>query len=163
MGEKHVRKALDYKCQVMGIDKQVIHWKSLSLLSLNIPACLFQPLNAPKEKKIKRGEVSVDVGLSLEQRLCGSAQPAPGLEYVREYWNPREMTAHPMYTCTLEGCKSAWGTSDDMFHHVTKDKHQKNFFKKLYPGDQRVTQLSKDKVLTEVGGLLSLCQLPLYK
>ena len=43
-----------------------------------------------------------------------------------------------------------------MFHHVTKDKHQKNFFKKLYPGDQRVAQLSKDKVLTEVGGLLSL-------
>ena len=123
---------------------------------------MFQPLNAPKEKKIKRGEVSVDVRLSLEQRLCGSAQPAPGLEYVREYWNPREMTAHPMYTCTLEGCKSAWGTSDDMFHHVTKDKHQKNFFKKLYPGDQRVAQLSKDKVLTEVGGLLSLCP-PLYK
>ena len=118
---------------------------------------MFQPLNVSREKKIKREEVSVDVSLSLEQRLCGSAQPAPGLEYVREYWNPREMTAHPMYTCTLEGCKSAWGTSDDMFHHVTKDKHQKNFFKKLYPGDQRVAQLSKDKVLTEVGGLLSLC------
>ena len=99
----------------------------------------------------------MDVRLSLQQRLCGSAQPAPGLEYVREYWNPRKMTAHPMYTCTLEGCKSAWGTSDDMFHHVTKDKHQKNFFKKLYPGDQRVAQLSKDKVLVEVGGLLSLC------
>lgn len=101
----------------------------------------------------------MDLKLSLEQRLRRSAQPAPGLEYVREYWNPREMTAHPIYTCTLEGCKSAWGTSDDMFHHVTKDKHQKNFFKKLYPGDQRVAQLSKDRVLTEVGGLLSYSHL----
>ena len=23
-----------------------------------------------------------------------------------------------MYTCKLEGCKSAWGNSDDMFNHI---------------------------------------------
>ena len=40
MGEKHVRKALDYKCQVMGIDKQVIHWKNLVFyLKTYLPAC----------------------------------------------------------------------------------------------------------------------------
>ena len=55
-----------------------------------------------------------------------------------------------MYTCSLEGCKSSWGTSDDMFHHVIKEKHQKNFLKKMSPGDSRVAQLSKDQVLAEV-------------
>ena len=33
MGEKHVRKAIDYKCQVMGIDKQVTNRESFSLSS----------------------------------------------------------------------------------------------------------------------------------
>ena len=58
-----------------------------------------------------------------------------------------------MYTCSLEGCKSSWGTSDDMFHHVIRDKHQKNFLKKMSPGDARVAQLAKDKVLIEAGFL----------
>merc|ERR1719186_569682 len=26
---------------------------------------------------------------------------------------PMKWSDHPMYTCRLEGCKSAWGTSDD--------------------------------------------------
>ena len=81
-------------------------------------------------------------------RECG--EPALGLEYVREFRNPRDKRAHPMYTCSLEGCKSSWGTSDDMFHHVIKEKHQKNFLKKMSPGDSRVAQLSKDQVLAEV-------------
>ena len=87
-------------------------------------------------------------------RECG--EPAPGLEYVREYRNPRDQRAHPMYTCTLDGCKSSWGTSDDMFHHVIKEKHQKNFLKKISPEDPRVAQLSKDQVLTEVSVIIFL-------
>ena len=95
----------------------------------------------------------MDIRLSLEHKLRERGEPAPGLEYVREYWNPRDARAHPMYTCSLEGCKSSWGTSDDMFHHVIRDKHQKNFLKKMSPGDARVAQLAKDKVLIEVGFL----------
>ena len=37
-----------------------------------------------------------------------------------------------------------------MFHHVIKEKHQKNYLKKMSPGDSRVAQLSKDQVLAEV-------------
>ena len=87
-------------------------------------------------------------------RECG--EPALGLEYVREYRNPRDQRAHPMYTCSLEGCKSSWGTSDDMFHHVIKEKHQKNYLKKMSPGDSRVAQLSKDQVLAEVSVIMFL-------
>ena len=52
-----------------------------------------------------------------------------------------------MYTCKLEGCKSAWGTSDDIFNHVKNAKHQRNFFKKLYPDDGRILGMPKDQLL----------------
>ena len=56
--------------------------------------------------------------------------PSLGLEYVTEYFNPEDSRAHPMYICSLEGCKSSWGTSDDMFHHVTNTKHLGNVQRK---------------------------------
>ena len=43
-----------------------------------------------------------------------------------------------------------------MFHHVIKEKHQKNFLKKISPEDPRVAQLSKDQVLAEVSAILFL-------
>ena len=43
-----------------------------------------------------------------------------------------------------------------MFHHVIKEKHQKNFLKKISPEDPRVAQLSKDQVLAEVSVILFL-------
>ena len=52
-----------------------------------------------------------------------------------------------MYTCSLEGCKSAWGTSDDMFNHVKNVSHQRNYFKKLHQDDDRIMGLTKDKIL----------------
>ena len=69
-----------------------------------------------------------------------------GLEYITEYTNPRKVSDHPMYTCSLEGCKSAWGTSDDIFNHCIKPKHHKNFFKKLNPDDTRIAGLSSADV-----------------
>ena len=57
-----------------------------------------------------------------------------------------EVSDHPMYTCSLEGCKSAWGTSDDIFNHCIKPKHHKNFFKKLNPDDTRIAGLSSADV-----------------
>lgn len=52
-----------------------------------------------------------------------------------------------MYTCDLEGCKSAWGTSDDIFNHVKNSKHQKNFFRKQHPEDVRIIGMTKDELL----------------
>ena len=56
-----------------------------------------QPQNAPKEKTIKKPVPSKDVGQSLEEKLRECAQPAPGLEYIREYRNPKDQCAHPMH------------------------------------------------------------------
>ena len=89
-----------------------------------------QPMNTPRIKKIKMLPPIVDVGKTLADRLGGSGLPALGLEYVTEYFNPEDSRAHPMYMCSLEGCKSAWGTSDDTFHHVTNTKHLGNLLKK---------------------------------
>ena len=63
--------------------------------------------------------------------------------------NPRHMADHRMYTCSLPGCKSAWGTSDDIFHHVTKPKHHTNFFRRLNPDDARVAGLSGADILAK--------------
>ena len=80
-------------------------------------------------KTIKRVKPSVDVNLTLKERLEESALPAIGLAFVREVLNPDDKSAPRLYTCTLPGCKSTWGTSDDLFNHVIKPKHQKVWFK----------------------------------
>ena len=67
--------------------------------------------------------------MTLKERLEECGEPAIGLEYITEYINPRNKNDHRMYTCKLAGCKSAWGTSDDIYNHVKNHKHQKNFFK----------------------------------
>lgn len=70
-----------------------------------------------------------------------------GLENIIEFINPKNRRDHPMYSCTLPGCKSAWGTSDDIFNHVKNHKHQKNFFRKLHPEDDRILGMTKDELL----------------
>lgn len=126
-GNKHIRKACEKKRQIMGL-----------------PA---DPQNAPRIKKIKKEKPRVDVGLSLKQRLEDCGEPAIGLGFISEFLNPRNSRDPPMYTCKLEGCKSAWGTSDDMFNHVIKAKHQKNFFKMQNPTDSRIAGLSSADIL----------------
>ena len=122
-GNKHIRKACEKKRQLYGAPAQI--------------------QNAPRIKKIKKEQPRVDVNKTLEERLRDSAQPALGLAYITEYrvgdtvtsrivfllqgififQNPRDRGAHRMYTCYLDGCKSAWGTSDDLYNHVIKQKH----------------------------------------
>ena len=126
-GNKHIRKACDYKRQILGLPKE--------------------PQNAPRKKEIKTERPRVDVSLRLEELLENFGSPAIGLEYITEFNNPRNPRDHPMYTCSLTGCKSAWGTSDDIFHHVQKYKHQKNLFRKLHPEDSYIAGLTKDQVL----------------
>ena len=52
-----------------------------------------------------------------------------------------------MFCTSLDGCKSAWGTSDDMYNHVIKQKHLKNFFKKQYPEDERISGWNNATIL----------------
>eukprot|EP00092_Neocalanus_flemingeri_P020470 GFUD01022175.1.p1 GENE.GFUD01022175.1~~GFUD01022175.1.p1 ORF type:complete len:818 (+),score=242.63 GFUD01022175.1:73-2454(+) len=126
-GNKHIRKACEKKRQILGLPQE--------------------PQNAPRVKKLKKERPRVDVGLTLAQRLEECGEPAIGLEYISEYINPKKQSDHPMYTCRLEGCKSAWGTSDDMFNHVTKSKHHKCFFRKLNPKNSRIDGLSRADIL----------------
>jgi len=128
-GNKHIRKACDFKRQIMGIPNQ--------------------PQNAPKVKNIKKSRPRVDIGQSLTKRLQACGEPAIGLEYITEYINPRNEHDHRMYTCKLEGCKSAWGTSDDIFNHVIRPKHHKNFFRKMNPDDPRVAGMTSADILTK--------------
>jgi len=126
-GNKHIRKACEFKRTVLGLPNE--------------------PQNAPRKKEQKKERPRIDVGQTLEERLRDCGEPAIGLDFITEYTNPRNRKDHPMYTCSLEGCKSAWGTSDDIYNHVKNHKHQKNFFKKLNPDDGRIMGMSKDQLL----------------
>lgn len=132
-GNKHIRKACEKKRQLYGAPAQI--------------------QNAPRIKKIKKEQPRVDVNKTLEERLRDSAQPALGLAYITEYRNPRDRGAHRMYTCYLDGCKSAWGTSDDLYNHVIKQKHLRNYFKKCYPGEKNLDGLTKDQILVKASEL----------
>jgi len=126
-GKKHVRKAFMKKRQVLGI--------------------VDEPPNAPQSRKPNEERKNADVRLTLRQMLEKSGQVAIGLEYITEFNNPRNSFDYPMYTCSLEGCKAAWGTSFDIFNHCIQSKHQRNFFRKLYPEDNRISGLNKAELL----------------
>eukprot|EP00092_Neocalanus_flemingeri_P023690 GFUD01025693.1.p1 GENE.GFUD01025693.1~~GFUD01025693.1.p1 ORF type:complete len:333 (+),score=92.74 GFUD01025693.1:68-1000(+) len=126
-GNKHIKKACEKKRQILDLPQE--------------------PQNAPRVKKLKKERPRVDVGLTLEQRLEECGEPAIGLEYISEYINPKKPSDHPMYTCRLEGCKSAWGTSDDMQNHVKKTKHHRCFFRKMFPADSRLGGLTCADIL----------------
>ena len=128
-GKKHIQKSLFLKRQFLGLSQE--------------------PPNAPRLKKAAslRPRPVVDVGLTLEARLRDCGLPALGLDSVTEVTHPEDSRAHPLYTCGLAGCKSAWGTSDDMFHHVTNCKHQRNFLKRLHPEDTRILSMTRNEVL----------------
>ena len=59
------------------------------------------PQNAPRKKETKTERPRVDVSERLEDRLKVSGSPAIGLEYIKEFINPRSSRDHPMYTCSL--------------------------------------------------------------
>eukprot|EP00092_Neocalanus_flemingeri_P091365 GFUD01115827.1.p1 GENE.GFUD01115827.1~~GFUD01115827.1.p1 ORF type:complete len:274 (+),score=81.53 GFUD01115827.1:58-879(+) len=126
-GNKHVRKVFMKKRQILGLP--------------------LEQQNAPKVKKLKKETPRVDVGQTLRQRLQECGEPVLGLEYVTEFVNPDNPSDHPLYTCRLEGCKSAWGTSHDMQNHVKKTKHHRCFFRKMFPADSRLGGLTSADIL----------------
>lgn len=81
-----------------------------------------KPITAPKinEKKKAPPPTKADLLVPLVDKLKRSLDPVVGLVFIEEY---RYKDKHPLYTCSLDGCSSAWGTSEDMFNHVKNTKH----------------------------------------
>jgi ribosomal protein S15P/S13E len=54
-----------------------------------------------------------------------------------------------MYTCSLEGCKSAWGDAEEMYNHLVgnKMKHNKNYLQNV-EGNKK--KLLKYQFLVEI-------------
>ena len=52
-----------------------------------------------------------------------------------------------MYTCCLEGCKSAWGSASEMYNHLTssKNKHNRNYLQKFY----EIPNLTVDQIFNK--------------
>lgn len=65
---------------------------------------------------------------------------------VTEFWPTHARGHRPMYTCCLDGCKGAWGTVNDMFAHVRKELHLKNFLIKENP-DKYQAAMPKNMVI----------------
>ena len=123
-GAKHIRKAMAYKQRTLG--------------------CEPEPVNQPKKKKLVAPKARIDISKSLRERLEEYEGPIVGLEHIKEFADPRDKTAPLMYNCLLDGCKSAWGNSDDMFNHVKKEKHIRNYFRCMFPDDHRVNSQNKN-------------------
>jgi len=75
--------------------------------------------------------------------------PALGLSYINEWINPKHPDEPRRYTCVLEGCKSAWGDSEDMYRHLVGKSmlHNKNYL--IYHLKQDHVKHYKKDELTE--------------
>ena len=53
----------------------------------------------------------------------------------------------PQYTCSLTGCKSAWGSASEMYNHLTssKNKHNRNYLNKFY----QIANLTVDQIFNQ--------------
>lgn len=107
------------------------------------------PIEKKKEKP-KKPNVRADISLYLKERLERDYphDPCLGLEYITEYVSKKEPAQYPMYTCSLQGCKSAWGESDSMVNHLrgNKLKHNKNYIT-YHMNDPQGASLTKDMVM----------------
>ena len=84
----------------------------------------------------------------LQNRIMSGADyPFLGLEYITEYVDPGNPNKDPMYTCSLEGCKSAWGSASIMYNHLTsnKNKHNRSYLTKYY----EIPNLTVDQIFNK--------------
>ena len=93
-----------------------------------------------------RADISLYLRERLEKDYFNNA--CLGLEYITEHVSKEMPASHPMYTCSLPGCKSAWGDSDSMANHLcgNKQKHNKNYIM-YHMKDPRGACLTKDQVM----------------
>ena len=90
-----------------------------------------QPQTKTKKKEVQRPRREL-IRIPLMDRLREDSAlglPALGLQFINEWINPRNPEAPRRYTCDLEGCKSAWGDSVDMYLHLVGKSmlHNKNY------------------------------------
>lgn len=133
-GKKHISRVIEKKRLDIGLPS-----KALAVAQI-------------KDKKKPPPRLSPHV--SLKERLKKSMDPIVGLEFVSEYKPPAPSSSsssskYPMYTCSLEGCSSAWGTSDDMFNHIINVKHQRSYFRLRFPEDGRIVGMTKNEILNK--------------
>ena len=125
-GATHVRKKHQKKRQEYGMPKDPPH----------------QPQTKSKKKEKQRPRREL-IKIPLMERLREESAlglPALGLQFIHEWINPKDPNAPRRYTCSLEGCKSAWGDSEDMYRHLVGKSmlHNKNYL--IY--DQGMEQVS---------------------
>ena len=71
-----------------------------------------------------------------------------GLKFITEYSNVKNPRDPKMYSCALQGCKSAWGDSESMFYHLCGKqlKHQRNYLMNVVK-DSLAHSLTKSELL----------------
>ena len=71
---------------------------------------------------------------------------ALGLEYIHE-WSDGHRPGLKWYTCSLQGCKSAWGKSYEMAAHLIggRMKHSRHYLNSI--GFPDALNLTQDKLL----------------
>jgi hypothetical protein len=93
--------------------------------------------------------VSGNLGLPLKQIVTKALKK----EWL-ELWTPNLdqkllpfQNKDPMYTCSLEGCKSAWGSASEMYNHLTsnKNKHNRSYLTKYY----EIPNLTVDQIFNK--------------
>ncbi len=130
-GSKHAKKVVELKRMKQGLPAQ-------------------EPPET-KKTKVAKQRVRPDRHRTLREKLEDrdvQGIPILGLECITEFVSPSHPDRPHFYTCSLEGCKSAWGDSNDMFHHVCSKtgKHSKNYIVHVLK-DVRGLALNKAEVL----------------
>ena len=78
-------------------------------------------LKDPQKIKMGRPEIDID-----RNDAAGATRRVHGASHWSEVRHrvlqPGDRKDHMMYTCKLDGCKSAWGTSDDMYRVSQKKR-----------------------------------------
>ncbi len=111
-GAKHARKVVELKRLRQGLPAQ-------------------EPPES-KKAKVAKQKARPNRHRTLREKLEDSEireLPILGLECITEFISPSHPDRPHFYSCSLKGCKSAWGDSNDMFHHLCSKsgKHSKNY------------------------------------
>jgi len=122
-------------------------------------------LNAQKEEKIRKGEISrreaergpkvipipnpastkMKVPVRLHEKIKETRDPVVGLDFIREYIAVSDPEMEPHYECDLCGNQ---GIANGMFSHLMGHKHRQRFVEEIYKEDpSRVMDLSQGDLL----------------
>ncbi len=116
LGRKHIRRALGRKRE--------------DLVGFRPPPANVARL--PEQRKRSRPSGPPSPRDCVKDRLERTDEPVLGLEFITEFVCS-DRSKHRIYTCGLDGCKSAWGTAEDICNHLKNRKHHKNYMRHRFP------------------------------